>query len=172
MLLPIVTYPDPILRTPADPVAAVDDALRELARDMIETMIDARGIGLAGPQVGRGLRLIVVSPTGEPEDATVHFNPRILEASKEEVEMEEGCLSLPELRGIVRRPEAVVVEFTNLDGEIEVIEADDLPARIFQHEIDHLDGKLFIEYFGPVDRLRSRRRLAELREDYEASGSG
>ena len=170
MILPIVYYPDPILRRPAQPIAAVDDTLRELGRDMIETMVDARGIGLAGPQIGRGLRLIVVSPTGELEDASVHFNPRIVDASKEEVEMEEGCLSLPDLRGIVRRPMAVTVEFTNVDGEIEVIETDDLRARVFQHEIDHLDGKLFIEYFGPVDRLSSRRRLQELRDDYEEAG--
>jgi len=164
--LSIVYYPDPVLREPAAPITEIDDEVRELAAAMVESMVLADGIGLAAPQVGVGRRLIVVSPTGEPEDATVHLNPRVVETSKEEVEFEEGCLSFPEIRGNVIRPERVTVEFTDLEGKTFRGEADGLLARVLQHEIDHLDGILFVTKFGPADRMRARKRLRKLEEEY------
>jgi peptide deformylase len=170
--LSIVYYPDPVLREPAASILEVDDEVRELAGAMIETMITADGIGLAAPQVGIGRRLIVVSPTGEAKDATVHLNPHVVESSKEEVEFEEGCLSFPEIRGNVIRPERVTVEFTDLEGRVFRGEADGLLARVLQHEIDHLDGILFVTKFGPADRLRARKRLRKLEEEYRVRIGG
>ncbi len=169
--LAIVHYPDPVLRQRAEEIREIDDEVRDLAESMVEAMVCHDGIGLAGPQVGVSRRIIVVSPTGQSEDATVHLNPRIVDSGKEEVEFEEGCLSFPEIRGIVIRPEWVTVEFEDLEGRTFSGEIDGLLARVFQHEIDHLDGIVFVTKFGPVDKLRARRRLKKLEEAYAAQGS-
>jgi peptide deformylase len=157
-LLPIRTFPDPVLREHAEEVAAITETHRRLAQDMLETMREAPGVGLAATQVGVLERIFV----WEVDDASgVVVNPRIVARSDDEVEAEEGCLSLPGLAYDVVRPARVRVEGLDLNGGALSFEADDLLARVFQHEIDHLDGVLFI------DRLAAdlkRDALSRLRE--------
>jgi peptide deformylase len=167
--LPIVHYPDPILGRPAEDITEFDADLSELAEAMVVKMAECEGIGLAGPQVGVGKRIIIVSETGQAEDAVVHLNPRIVEASRDEIGFEEGCLSFPEIRGVVIRPEEVTVVSQDLDGEERRTEADGLLARVLQHEIDHVNGKLFITMFGPADRFNNRRRLRKLEKQYRVA---
>jgi peptide deformylase len=161
----IVYYPDPVLRrraeasgrSPADLIAFVDG--------MIDAMVEARGVGLAAPQVGEGLRLFVASETGSAEDAVAFLDPRI-EPFGPFVEMEEGCLSLPGIRADIRRPESVRVTYTDLEGVERTEEFHELMARIIQHEYDHLDGILFFERMSETDRLRIRPDLAALEDQY------
>jgi len=140
----IVYCGDPVLRRRAKRVKNIDDSIRELLRDMTETMLEAPGLGLAAPQVGLATAAIVVRPDAEEDDSLELINPRIA-THEGEVEGSEGCLSLPTLRGIVIRPERVAVEAFTGDGEEIVIEAEGLLARALAHEVDHLDGKLFID---------------------------
>jgi peptide deformylase len=146
MLRPIVMYPDPVLLARAAPVTQVTDAVRELVRDMFETMADAQGIGLAAPQVGVSRRVIVVdvSPVEKDRPPFALVNPEIV-AHRGLVEGKEGCLSIPGVEGFVPRYEFVVVRGRNEQGEPVRIEAAGLLARALQHEIDHLDGVLFID---------------------------
>jgi peptide deformylase len=146
MLRPIVMYPDPVLLARAAPVTQVTDAVRELVRDMFETMADAQGIGLAAPQVGVSRRVIVVdvSPVEKDRPPFALVNPEIV-AHRGLVEGKEGCLSIPGVEGFVSRYEFVVVRGRNERGEPVRIEAAGLLARALQHEIDHLDGVLFID---------------------------
>jgi len=143
---------DPVLRAAAQPVDAVDDALRRLIDDMMETMYAEDGVGLAAPQVGVDRRVIVVD-VREPEHPPLALvNPRILDASTETDRSEEGCLSIPGLRDIVERPARVVVEGLDRDGAAVRVDAAGLLARALQHEIDHLDGILFIDRLTPLKR--------------------
>ncbi len=160
--LPVVKYPDPRLEEPTTEVVSFDEALRELARDMVATMYEAAGIGLAAPQVGRSERICVVdlSAGSDPDHLLILVNPRLVE-EEGEVREEEGCLSFPDLLLVVPRPRRVVVEFENLDGATCRIEAEDLMARCLHHEIDHLDGVLFIERVSPLKRDLARRRIAK-----------
>ncbi len=153
-LLPIRTYGDPVLRRTAMPVKEITPEVRELAADMAETMFEAPGIGLAAPQVGRSLRLFVIDPSfGEqPGEYVAFINPLISDRRGEDEVIEEGCLSIPDIRAEVERPGEVTIEFTTLDGERMKIEADEMLARVVQHEYDHLDGKLFVDRVGPVRR--------------------
>jgi peptide deformylase len=167
--LPIVLFPDAILRRPAEEIPEIDDEVVALGEAMVESMIVHEGIGLAGPQVGVGRRIIVVSETGLAQDARVLVNPRIASFDGEDVAYEEGCLSFPGIRGMVVRPARVTVESLDLDGRERRFEADELLARVLQHEIDHLDGILFVTKFGPADRLRARRRLRQLEKDHQAA---
>lgn len=174
-ILPIRKYPDPVLRRPAKPVTVIDDALRRLAADMIETMHDASGVGLAAPQVGVGLRLVVVDFDPEERDPRVLVNPVIVKRRGRKELGEEGCLSFPDLRSHVKRSPGVVCEAQNLDGEVVVYEVDELTARAIQHELDHLDGLLFIDKVGPSDKLSLRDELAEMERNYAeilAEGEG
>ena len=159
-VLPIVKYPESVLAEATKEVTSFDESLRQLAGDMIETMHAAPGIGLAAPQVGRSERLTVVdlSVGTEPDDLLVMVNPRVVEELGE-VREEEGCLSFPDLMLIVPRPQRVVVEAQNLDGETYRVEAEDLLARCLHHEIDHLDGVLFIDRVSPLKRDLARRRI-------------
>ncbi len=143
-----------ILREKAAPIEAVDDEVRRLARDMFDTMYRAEGIGLAGPQVGVGRRIVVVDVTNEDDGRHVHalINPAIVESGKETDKASEGCLSLPGLEEKVVRSTRVTVEALSLDGAPVRIEADGLLARALQHEIDHLDGVLFIDRLSPLKR--------------------
>jgi peptide deformylase len=145
-LRPIVMYPDPVLLARAAPVTRVTDAVRELVRDMFETMADAQGIGLAAPQVGVSRRVIVVdvSPVEKDRPPFALVNPEIV-AHRGVVEGKEGCLSIPGVEGFIPRHEFVVVRGRNERGEPVRIEAAGLLARALQHEIDHLDGILFID---------------------------
>ena len=153
-VLDILRYPDPRLHRVARPVAAVDDRVRQLVRDMAETMYAAPGIGLAAVQVGEMNRLITidVSHDEDAREPRVFVNPEILWKSEEMSVYEEGCLSIPEFYEEVERPARVRVRYTNLAGEPEEIEADGLLATCLQHEIDHLNGVLFIDHISRLKR--------------------
>ena len=142
----ILTYPEPFLATKALPVRSVDGRIRELVRDMFDTMYDSKGIGLAAPQVGVGKRVIVVdiSPVEEESKPLALVNPEIV-GKQGQVEGMEGCLSVPGVEGMVCRYESVTVRGKNESGAPVTIEANGLLSRVLQHEIDHLDGTLFID---------------------------
>ena len=162
----IVLVPDPILRQQAAPVDSFDEELRTLVRDMIETMHAAPGIGLAGPQVNVSSRVAVVDVTaGEDPDAVlVLVNPVIDETSGSESD-EEGCLSIPGLTDKVERATSIRLRAQDVDGREFELEAQDLTARAIQHEIDHLDGILFIDRLRGLRRERARRRLKRLLQE-------
>ena len=159
-VLPIVKYPDPLLDEPCPPVEEFGEDLRQLAADMVATMHAAPGIGLAAPQVGRSERLTVIdlSSGSEPDELLVLVNPRVVEREGE-VREEEGCLSFPDFMLIVPRPERVVVEAHDLDGKPLRIEAEELLARCLEHEIDHLDGVLFLDRVSTLKRDLARRKI-------------
>jgi len=157
-LLPILQYPDPRLRTPARPVAAITEEIRKLAADMFETMYHAPGIGLAATQVNVQQRVIVVDVSRDKDEPMCLVNPEIVDKDGEE-EMEEGCLSVPGVFETVRRAERVRIRYLSLDGEETIIDADGLLAVCIQHEIDHLDGRLFVDYLSTLKRNRIRRKL-------------
>lgn len=153
-ILPIIWAPDPILKTKCKSVETVDDTVRRLANDMLETMYLAPGIGLAAPQVGLDRRVVVidVSRDGEERAPLQMINPEIVWSSDEGQVYEEGCLSLPEMFATVERPAEVKVSYINLDGKKQNIEADGLLAVCLQHEIDHLDGILFVDHLSALKR--------------------
>jgi peptide deformylase len=153
---PILILPDPRLRAVADPVGEIDDDIKQLARDMLETMYDAPGIGLAAPQVGELKRVVVMdlSKDDEPKNPIVMINPEILKFSEETVTTEEGCLSIPELYYDVERPAEVTVRYTDLEGKVHETEAKERFAICVQHELDHLDGVLYIDYLSRLKRDR------------------
>jgi peptide deformylase len=161
----IRTYPDPCLLEETEEVREVDDEIRALARDMLETMYAGRGIGLAAPQVGVLRRLIVLNPGARPGEGEeiVLVNPELLEHGSDIVEEEEGCLSLPGLTGVVPRFQNVRVRGLDLEGRERVVEGADLLARVLQHEMDHLEGVLFITKVGPVDRAALKPKLKEMK---------
>jgi peptide deformylase len=168
MKRPILIHPDPRLKQVCPPVADVSDDLRALADDMLETMYAAPGIGLAAPQVGVSARVIVldcVKEEGAPPEPLVMFNPRIVSASDETSVYEEGCLSIPDVFADVTRPSAVQVEWLDRDGKEQSREMDDLWATCVQHEIDHLDGKLFIDYLGAMKRQMITRKMTKLKRE-------
>jgi peptide deformylase len=151
-VLPVRILGDPILRTRAAPVTAVSDELRALIADMFDTMYAEDGVGLAAPQVGVGQRVIVVDPHDGTAAPLALVNPQVIETGAETERGEEGCLSIPGLRELVERPVTVTVEGLDRDGAPLRIEADGLLARILQHEIDHIDGILFIDRVSPLKR--------------------
>jgi len=160
-LLPIRLYGDPVLRRKAEPIRKITPEIRELVADMIETMYDAPGMGLAGPQVGVPLRLFVIDPTfgeGEEGEAFALINP-VLKSHGERVVCEEGCLSLPDIRADVVRPAKASVDYLTVDGEAVHLEADELLARLIQHECDHLEGILFVDRISPVRRQLLSKQL-------------
>jgi peptide deformylase len=182
MILPIVLFPDPVLRRPADPVGEVTDEVRRLAADMLETMYEASGVGLAAPQVGVSIQLAVVDVShdeecvsylrvnGEPATLAdicpiTFVNPVIAPGKRKESET-EGCLSFPDLRGEILRPAEVVATLRTLEGETLVIESDGLFARAIQHETDHLFGRLFIDRMTSARKFAIRRQLEEMRRDF------
>jgi len=168
-ILDIVKYPAPVLSEATTVVKHFDAGLRELAADMVATMHAAPGIGLAAPQVGRSERLCVLDlSVGDDEDELmILVNPRVLE-EEGDVREEEGCLSFPDLMIIVPRPERVVVEAQDLDGNLIQIEGEELLARCLHHEIDHLDGVLFLDRVSPLKRDLARRKIKRriLAEDW------
>ena len=154
---------DPILRTKADPVAEVTDEIRALVSDMFETMYAEDGVGLAAPQIGVSQRIIVVDPRNEQAKPFALVNPEIVEASQETEKGEEGCLSLPGLNEMVDRSVSVVVTGMNEHGEPVKIEAEGLLARILQHEVDHVDGILFIDRISPLKRKMRLKRWGKVK---------
>ncbi|MGE4651426.1 MAG: peptide deformylase [Myxococcota bacterium] len=168
----VLQFPDERLRRVAKPLEHVDDSIRELARDMCDVMYDEPGIGLAAPQVGEAIRMVVVDTEWTEEDAErnplVLVNPEIIEAEGKLV-WTEGCLSVPDFQAEVERAESVVLRAANLDGETLEIRSEGLQAVCFQHEIDHLDGKLFIDRISRLKRsryvLKRKKQLAAEREE-------
>ena len=157
-ILEILHYPDTRLRTMAKAVKEVDDEIRKIADDMLETMYEAPGIGLAATQVNVHKRIIVIDVTEDRSDPLVLINPEIIEAEGEE-SMDEGCLSVPGVYENVTRADQVRVRALGLDGNPFELEADGLKAVCIQHEIDHLDGKLFVDYLSNLKRQRIRKKL-------------
>lgn len=168
MIRPILIHPDPRLKKHCAPVDDLSDARRKLAKDMLETMYDAPGIGLAAPQVGVMERLITldcVKAQGEAPEPMVMFNPEVLSASEETNVYEEGCLSIPEQYAEVTRPKEVRVRWIDMDGNPQERDFDGLWATCVQHEIDHLDGKLFIDYLKPLKRQMITRKMVKLKRE-------
>jgi peptide deformylase len=166
--LKIVHYPHPSLRHPAVPLTSIDEKLRNVASKMLELMYEHRGLGLAAPQVGVPFQMFVANYAGDPEQRQlegVYINPVVIER-KGSVEGEEGCLSFPKLWQKVRRAKTVTVQAYTLQGELITLECSDLPARIWQHEIDHLHGVLYIDKFGPIGKLASRGALREFEREF------
>ncbi|HEU0154108.1 MAG TPA: peptide deformylase [Arenimonas sp.] len=158
--LPILEFPDPRLRTVAKPVAQVDDAIRRLVDDMFETMYDAPGIGLAATQVDVHLRLLVLDVSEDKSRPMVFINPEILASQGSQV-YQEGCLSVPGIYADVSRADQVRVRALDRDGQAFEIEADGLLAVCIQHEMDHLAGKVFVDYLSPLKREQVRKKLAK-----------
>lgn len=163
-LLKIITYGHPTLRKKAEPVKEITDDIKKLVEDMYETMDEADGIGLAAPQVNRSIRLIVIGihHIDETMEPTAFINPEIIEKSEETEPKEEGCLSVPGIREDVIRPIKVKVKFTNIEGEEEVWEAEELLAKVFQHELDHLNGVLFTDLISPFKKQLVEGQLENL----------
>jgi len=175
MVLPIYLYGHDALRQEAQPVEENSDELQALIDNMIETMRNAAGIGLAAPQVGRTERLFVIDVTpmatemeedGEPipPQPMVLINPEIVEEGETAVDMEEGCLSIPEVREVVSRPDRVRMRYRDRDFEQQEIEAGSILARVLQHELDHLDGVLFTDYLSSFRKRLLRRSLRQMTE--------
>jgi peptide deformylase len=167
-LRPIIIHPDPRLKKAADPVADITDDLRLLADDMLETMYDAPGIGLAAPQVGQLVRMIVmdcVKDEGETPRPMVLVNPRVTWSGEDCSTYEEGCLSIPEQFAEVERPAQVEVAWLGLDGQSHSERFDGLWSTCVQHEIDHLNGKLFIDYLKPLKRQMITRKMQKLKRE-------
>jgi peptide deformylase len=165
MIYEIVKYPDPVLQRPAEPVTEFDDALRKLVDEMFESMYDAKGIGLAAPQIGISKRITVIdlSFKKNPEEKIVLINPEIIFKEGKQYE-EEGCLSLPDIREKVSRAAKVTVRAQDEHGEWFEIDGDELLARAFQHEIDHLDGVLFIFRVSALKRDLILRRIRKMQK--------
>lgn len=161
-LLQIVHYPAQVLRRKAQPVAEVTAEVQAVAQRMIELMHLAPGVGLAAPQVGLPWRMFVANPTGEQGDDRVYINPEIVQTGGGNVAREEGCLSLPGVTAEVIRPAHASIRALNEQGEIVEDSADDLLARIWQHEYDHLDGVLILDRMSPIDRMANKRAVREL----------
>jgi len=157
-ILDILNYPDPRLHTVAKPVKEVDAALRRLISDMAETMYHAPGIGLAATQVNQHIQLLIIDTSETKDQLQVFINPRILEKDGEQV-YEEGCLSVPGIYESVTRAEKIVVEAQNEKGETFRLEAHGLLSVCVQHEMDHLLGKVFVEYLSPLKRNRIKNKM-------------
>ena len=166
-VLPIVTYNDPVLRQKADLVTSDSDELQDLIDDMFDTMYNANGVGLAAPQIGKALRLFVVDADvmGEDDESErvygpmVFMNPELHPVACEDVEMEEGCLSLPELREKITRPDKVRMTFLDRDFQKKDMHFSGWMARVVQHEYDHINGILFIDYVGSFRKRLMRSKL-------------
>ncbi len=182
MIRKIVRYPDAVLRAKCRAITTVTAAHRELAADMLETMREAHGVGLAAPQVAVDEQLAVIDVSHNPECVTylringtdadlvksmpiIFLNPRI-EPGKNKESSEEGCLSFPDLRGQIKRPESIRATYNTLEGETVVLETDGLLARAFQHETDHLNGILFIDRMSAAAKVGLKRKLARLQEEW------
>ncbi len=169
-LLPILQYPDSRLHKVAKPIAQVDDRVRRLVDDMLETMYEAKGVGLAATQVDVHERLVVIDTSEERNDPLVLINPEIIQVSDELIIWEEGCLSVPTIYDKVERHARIRVRATNRDGEFYEFDAEELLSVCVQHELDHLLGKVFVEYLSPLKRNRIRTKMQKrVRDEHPAS---
>lgn len=169
--LSIVKYPHPALRWESKPIVEIDDRLREAVRQMFTLMYEAKGIGLAANQVALPWRLFVINPSGDPtqtDEEFVFINPEILRRKGSD-EDEEGCLSLPEMYGPVRRSTSIVVEAFDLEGQAFRMNLDDFPARVVQHEFDHIEGVLFIDRMTDSQRRDYDAKLADFETAFRKS---
>ena len=164
-LLPILCYPDPRLHKVAIPVLVVDDGVRALAADMLQTMYEAKGIGLAATQVDVHVRLIVIDVSEERNQSIVLINPELAWTSAGKHLNEEGCLSVPGVYDGVERFDAVRVRAQDAHGTVRTIEAEGMLAICIQHEMDHLTGKVFVEYLSPLKRNRIRTKMRKLQRE-------
>ena len=162
-ILDIRVLGDPVLRKPTKAVGEITDDLRTLIADMFETMYAAEGIGLAAPQVGRSERLAIVDVEGRKFTL---INPEILSTGVPPAKAEEGCLSIPDIYGAVERPSVVTIRFMDETGDIREETGTELLGRCFQHEIDHLDGKLFIDYLSPLKRRSALSKWEKAKDEY------
>ncbi|TPL06793.1 peptide deformylase [Mesorhizobium sp. B2-4-14] len=164
---PLIILPDPILRQVSKPVERVDAPLQKLADDMLATMYDAPGIGLAAIQVGEPLRMLVIDLAKEDETPAPHvfINPEILDSADQRSVYEEGCLSIPDYYAEVERPASVRVKYLDRDGKLQEIEAEGLMATCLQHEIDHLNGVLFIDHISKLKRDMVVKKFKKLARD-------
>jgi peptide deformylase len=165
--LQLILYPDPVLRRKAEAIESVTDQVRRVAVRMLQIMHEAPGVGLAGPQVGLSWRIFVTNTTGKPEDDRVFINPVLRDPSREMVDYEEGCLSLPGVTAGVHRPKSITVEALNMDGRPFQLTSDDLPARVWQHEFDHLEGVLILDKMAEIDKVANRQKLRDLEQRFE-----
>lgn len=166
-LLPILSYPDPRLRTIAKPVKEVNDEIKTLISDMIETMYDADGIGLAASQVDRHIQLIVMDLSENKDTPMVFINPKVTPLVEEKQPYEEGCLSVPDVYDKVERPNKVRIEAIDQDGQAIDKEVEGLLAVCIQHEMDHLNGVIFVDYLSKLKQTRARdkvRKVIKIRE--------
>lgn len=166
-LLPILCYPDPRLHTVAKPVQAIDARIRALVADMLETMYDAEGIGLAATQVDVHERVITIDVSEKRDQPLVLINPEIVEASADKQVGDEGCLSVPGIYDGVERSRSIVVRAMDADGNTRDIAAEGLLSVCIQHEMDHLQGKVFVEYLSPLKRNRIKTKMLKARRDTE-----
>jgi peptide deformylase len=167
--LKIIQYPDPRLKRASVEIIAFDAELRALATRMLELMREAKGVGLAAPQVGRNVRLFVMNPTGEAGDDRIYVNPVLSDPQDGEEEAEEGCLSLPDIHADVLRNKSMRMDAFDLQGKPLTETQKDFIARVWQHEIDHLNGTLLIDRMGPLAKMAARKTLRELEEKYAAA---
>jgi peptide deformylase len=168
MIRPILIHPDPRLKKTAEPVATVTAEIGRLAEDMLQTMYGAPGIGLAAPQVGVLRRVLVMDCVKDPAQAPrpmVLINPEVTWASEETSVYDEGCLSIPDIYNEITRPASVRVRWTGLDGAAQEEQVSGLWATCVQHEIDHLNGRLFIDYLGPLKRQMITRKMEKLKRE-------
>jgi len=168
MKLDIVLWPDPMLLKGTLPIEAVDEEIRQVVGEMRRVLFEQRGVGLAAPQVGIPLRLMLVCPSGAPGDETVVINPELVSTEGNEIG-EEGCLSFPGLYGDVPRADSIVVRYQDLDLRPREMTLHDFVARIFQHELDHLNGEVFIDKMVPASREKIEAGLEELRSQHESA---
>jgi peptide deformylase len=160
-LLDILHFPDPRLRKVSRPVDTVDKSINQLLDNMLETMYEAPGIGLAAPQVNVHRRVVTID-VSESRDSPVFLINPVIVATEGTEEMEEGCLSVPDQFAAVTRAESVAVEYLDRDGKLQTLETDGLLAVCIQHEIDHLNGKLFVDYISPLKRTRIRKKMEKM----------
>ena len=164
--LTILLHPDPRLKTVCTPVTNIDDSIKKLCLDMIDTMYKYSGVGLAAPQVGILKRVVVMDCSDEGEkNPTILINPEVIEISEEDSVFEEGCLSIPDIREEIKRPSSVRIKFTDIKGVLTEYWFKDLWATCIQHEIDHLNGKLFIDYLGPIKRSFITKKMKKLKKE-------
>lgn len=167
-ILKIRHYPDPVLQQVAQPIPVINETIRTLAQDMVETMYAAPGVGLAAPQVGISQRLIVLdcSPQGEPAQLIIAVNPEIISREGEQFE-EEGCLSVPEYYCQIHRAQRVAVRFLDLQGQSQEVVSEGFQAVAFQHEIDHLEGLLFVDHLSSLKKGMFRKKYLKIMQQQE-----
>ena len=166
----VVHYPEPVLRKRAEEVPEVDDAVRDTVAAMFQTMYEDKGVGLAAPQVGLRIRILVLNQTGDPEEKAEELalvNPTLVDRGGPATRMDEGCLSFPGIYAEVERPDRCTVRYLDLEGNQVEREFEGFPSRIVQHEYDHLEGVLLVDRMSPAEKVRNKAALEELVDDYK-----